>query len=139
MNLNQITLPVHDIAEATEFYLKLGMIQIVKSDHYARFKCPEGDTTFSLMLTDDPITNSAVIYFEQENLDQWVDHLTSLGIQFKQLPTDMRYLWREAVLLDPSGNKIKLYWAGEARLAPPWKVNITNEDATKSFDVEEKR
>jgi hypothetical protein len=34
----------------------------------------------------------------------------------------MSYLWREAVLHDPSGNKIKLYWAGENRLNPPWRV-----------------
>jgi hypothetical protein len=28
----------------------------------------------------------------------------------------------EAIVLDPSGNKIKLYWAEENRLDPPWKV-----------------
>ncbi len=27
------------------------------------------------------------------------------------MPTDQPYLWREAILRDPSGNQIKLYWA----------------------------
>lgn len=46
-------------------------------------------------------------------------HLSQKGIQFEQQPTEQRYLWKEAILKDPSGNKIKLYWAGENRLNPP--------------------
>ena len=42
-----------------------------------------------------------------------------------QEPTDQHWLWREAILHDPSGNKIKLYWAGENRLNPPWRVEKT--------------
>jgi len=123
MNLNQITLPVKEIDEANEFYLKLGFTQIVKSPHYSRFSCPEGDSTFSLSLTDDELENHSVIYFEHEDLDSWVKELQSKGIEFAQEPTDESYLWREAVLYDPSGNKIKLYWAGENRMNPPWRVN----------------
>ena len=33
-----------------------------------------------------------------------------------------RWLWREARLVDPSGNVICLYHAGENRLNPPWRV-----------------
>ncbi|RYV01726.1 glyoxalase [Shewanella sp. OPT22] len=122
MNLNQITLPVSDMPEAVSFYLKLGFIQIVDTPHYARFQCPEGDATFSLSLETDEFSNGAVIYFEHENLDEWVDELESRGVEFTQRPIDERYLWREAVLFDPSGNQIKLYWAGENRLNPPWRV-----------------
>jgi len=50
MNLNQITLPVTDMDTATEFYRRLGIIQIVDTPHYPRFECPEGDATFSLSL-----------------------------------------------------------------------------------------
>ena len=39
-----------------------------------------------------------------------------------RLFSDMGHLWREAILYDPSRNKIKLYWAGENRLNPPWRV-----------------
>ena len=123
MNLNQITLPVKNIEEAVFFYLKLGFIQIVDSEYYARFKCPEGDASFSLMLDMKNYSNGSVIYFENEKLDEWVANLISMGIVFDQLPRNETYLWREAILRDPSGNKIKLYWAGANRLMPPWVIN----------------
>ncbi len=124
MNLNQVTLPVNDIPKATEFYRRMGFLQIVDSEHYARFECPEGGSTFSLMLEPETTGSGATIYFEHEALDEWVEKLIAKGFEFEQLPTDMSYLWREAILYDPSGNKIKLYWAGENRLNPPWRVEI---------------
>src|SRR6056297_3149257 len=57
-------------------------------------------------------------------VDDWVEELVERGIEFDQPPTDMRYLWREAVLHDPSGNRIKLYHAGDNRRHPPWRVEI---------------
>ena len=125
MNLNQVTLPVKDLNKAVDFYLKLGFKQIVDSEHYARFVSPVGNATFSLSYDQSMIISSAVIYFEYELLDQWVDELIVKGIEFEQMPKDMPYLWREAICYDPSGNKIKLYWAGDNRVNPPWKVNIT--------------
>ena len=122
MNLNQVTLPVNDMSAATEFYQTLGFTLIVDTPHYARFECPEGNSTFSLSLETDVGNHGAVIYFEHEQLDQWVAELQQKGIEFTQLPTDQRYLWREAILFDPANNKIKLYWAGENRLNPPWRV-----------------
>ncbi len=124
MNLNQVTLPVNDIAKATEFYRRMGFLQIVDSPHYARFECPEGSSTFSLMLEPQAKGSRATIYFEHEALDEWVSELIAKDFEFEQMPTDMSYLWREAVLFDPSGNKIKLYWAGENRKNPPWRVEI---------------
>ncbi|QZO15390.1 VOC family protein [Pseudoalteromonas piscicida] len=124
MDLNQVTLPVDDIDAACLFYRKLGFTQIVDTPHYARFECPEGNATFSLSLETPPINNGAVIYFEHEQLDEWVTELEGRGIIFEQLPTEQRYLWREAILFDPAGNKIKLYWAGENRLDPPWRVAL---------------
>ncbi|OMH31671.1 VOC family protein [Motiliproteus sp. MSK22-1] len=122
MNLNQVTLAVQNMDKATEFYRALGFTQIVDTEHYARFECPEGESTFSLYLETEEFKNSSVIYFEHEQLDDWVMELKSKGIKFEQEPTDQPYLWREAVLSDPSGNKIKLYWAGDNRLNPPWRV-----------------
>ena len=124
MNLNQVTLPVDDMDAACQFYRTLGFTQIVDTPHYARFECPEGNATFSLSLETPPIKNGAVIYFEHEQLDEWVTELEGRGIIFEQLPTEQRYLWREAILFDPAGNKIKLYWAGENRLDPPWRVEL---------------
>ncbi|MBT0586614.1 VOC family protein [Alteromonas oceanisediminis] len=122
MELNQITLPVKEMGIAVNFYLRLGFTQIVDTPHYARFSCPNGNSTFSLSLESGEFENSSVIYFEHENLDELCTELSQKGFQFEQLPRAQRYLWKEAILKDPSGNKIKLYWAGENRLNPPWKV-----------------
>ena len=132
MNLNQVTLPVNNMPEVVAFYLKLGFIQIVDTPHYARFECPEGDSTFSLSLNDSPNSNNATIYFEHQALDSWVDTLVKKGIFFDSMPEDKTFLWREASLSDPSGNKIKLYWAGENRLNPPWRVNT--QDSSEKDD-----
>jgi predicted enzyme related to lactoylglutathione lyase len=124
MNLNQVTLPVIDMEEAVAFYLTLGFTQIVDTPHYARFECPEGDSTFSLSL-EGQVNSGCTIYFEYEALDEWVKRLQEKGIEVFQQPQDKRYLWREAVVYDPSGNQIKLYWAGENRKNPPWRVEIS--------------
>ena len=36
---------------------------------------------------------------------------------------DKSWLWREAILVDPAGNRICLYRAGENRKYPPWRVS----------------
>jgi catechol 2,3-dioxygenase-like lactoylglutathione lyase family enzyme len=122
VNLNQVTLPTNDMGKTTEFYRRMGFLQIVDTPHYARFECTEGNSTFSVSLDGSGRENASVIYFEHEDLDELVSQLKKKGIEFDQDPTDMRHLRREAVLHDPSGNKIKLYWAGENRLNPPWRV-----------------
>ena len=124
MNLNQVTLPVSNMERATDFYRRMGFLQIVNSPHYARFECPVGDATFSLSLEKDAFINGSTIYFEIENLDEKVSQMQIDGFTFEQLPTDMHYLWREAILHDPAGNKIKLFWAGPNRLNPPWRVEL---------------
>jgi catechol 2,3-dioxygenase-like lactoylglutathione lyase family enzyme len=125
MNLNQVTLPVKDMKLSTEFYRRLGFLHIVDTPHYARFSCPDDGASFSLSLEKSDFNNGVVIYFEHEQLDQWIAELEQQGIKFEQQAQDESYLWREAVLLDPSGNKIKLYWAGKNRLYPPWRVEKT--------------
>jgi catechol 2,3-dioxygenase-like lactoylglutathione lyase family enzyme len=125
MNLNQVTLPAKDMDVSTDFYRRLGFLHIVDTPHYARFACPDDGATFSLSLEVDLPDNNqygAVIYFEHQELDTWVAEIQHRGIEFEQLPTEQSYLWREAILRDPSGNKVKLYWAGENRLNPPWRV-----------------
>ena len=124
MNLNQVTLAVHDMKSAVEFYKKLGLIQIVSDDHYARFSFPDGDASFSIFLDPEKqrVQSRGVVYFEHEALDELVERLKRQGINFDQALEMKPYLWKEAMLRDPSGNEIKLYWAGENRLNPPWKI-----------------
>lgn len=122
MDLNQVTLHVTDMETATEFYRRMGFLQIVDTPHYSRFECTEGLATFSLSLDAESTRPSSTIYFENEALDDLVASLKDRGIEFSQDPTDMSFRWREAVLFDPAGNKIKLFWAGEDRRNPPWRV-----------------
>jgi hypothetical protein len=45
----------------------------------------------------------------------------NLTLQVDQDTIYLRATW-ERIKLEPSGNKIKLYPAGESRLHPPWRV-----------------
>ena len=123
MNMNQVTLPALNIADSVSFYRRLGLLQIVDSAEYARFECPDGDATFSLFQADaSEIGGSSHIYFEHEELDALCERLKSKGFEFTQMPQDESWQWREAWLNDPSGNSICLFWAGENRKNPPWRV-----------------
>ena len=122
MRLNQVTVAVSNIEEAIVFYATLGLKPIVKSLHYARFVCPEGDNTFSVHLGAVGTNQSTVVYFENDRLDELVKQLMQGGCVFESLPADQPWLWREARLCDPSGNPICLYQAGENRLHPPWRL-----------------
>lgn len=122
MNLNQVTLPALDIEQSVRFYKGLGLTQIVEDKHYARFITKGEGTTLSLLQSDVPATNGAVIYFEVEDVDLVYCRLTEVGFIFDSAPVTEDYLWRECSLTDPSGNKIKIYFAGGNRLSPPWII-----------------
>jgi catechol 2,3-dioxygenase-like lactoylglutathione lyase family enzyme len=124
MNLNQITVPSVNLEKAIPFYQTLGLKLIVKSlPHYARFQCPDGNSTFSVHRVDELPTGDGVhIYFECENLDEYVIQLRDKGIEFDEMPNDKEWLWREAHLKDVDKNHIVLYYAGQNRLNPPWEL-----------------
>jgi catechol 2,3-dioxygenase-like lactoylglutathione lyase family enzyme len=122
MRLNQITIPVSDIPRSKSFYMRLGFRLLVDSPHYTRFLAPDGDTTFSLHLSEDDVVPGAVIYLESDKVDKEVARLQERGFEFEAQPEDMGWLWREAVLRDPDGHKIKIYHAGKNRVDPPWRV-----------------
>jgi hydroxymethylpyrimidine/phosphomethylpyrimidine kinase len=123
MNLNQVTLPCHDLAESVRFYERLGFKQIVSSPpHYARFECESG-TTFSLDLKPESSgRGSVVVYFEVEHLDAEVARLKSEGLTFESDPVDQPWAWREAYLRDPAGNLLCLYFAGKQRRFPAHRL-----------------
>ncbi len=125
MNLNQVTVPSVNVGQSISFYKKLGLRIIVKTlPHYARFECKEGEATFSIHQVEKlPSGDGVYIYFETEQLDQEVERLLNEGVDFDQLPTDQSWLWREARLKDPDNNQVILYFAGENRKNPPWRIN----------------
>jgi catechol 2,3-dioxygenase-like lactoylglutathione lyase family enzyme len=125
VNLNQVTVEVTDVARSRDFYQRLGLILIVSADHYARFACPgddEGRATFSVHLAEAVSPNGTGVYFECSDLDARVRALMAAGIVFDSGPADQRWLWREAWLRDPDGHRLCLYFAGQNRLNPPWRV-----------------
>ncbi|WP_166040511.1 bifunctional hydroxymethylpyrimidine kinase/phosphomethylpyrimidine kinase [Sphingosinicella sp. YJ22] len=119
--LNQVTLPCSDFEATRDFYLTLGLTLIVESaPDYARFEAP-GGATLSISRSDEAAAG-ATVYFECDDLDEETQRLSRMGIRFEHGPMNQPWLWREARLLDPSGNVICLYRAGEARRFPPWRV-----------------
>ncbi len=124
MNLNQVTVPSLDLSKSVPFYQKLGLRLIVDAPpHYARFDCPDGDTTFSIHQVEKlPEGDGIYVYFECKDLDEQVAQLRKKGIEFDQLPIDQRWLWREARLKDPDDNQIVLFYGGTNRKNPPWRV-----------------
>ena len=123
LNLNQITIAVKDVEKSIEFYQKLGLNLIVKSlPKYARFECLNGEATFSLHQSDEKVNASTWIYFETQTLDSDVKTLLDLGLEFETLPTDQKWLWRDARLKDLDGNQLMLYYAGDDRKNPPWRI-----------------
>jgi len=124
MNLNQVTVPSIDLTKSIPFYQRLGLKLIVHSnDRYARFLCPDGNATFSIHQVDQLLSGDGVyVYFEVENLDNHVSALVAEGIVFDQLPADQSWGWREARLKDPDGNQLILFFGGENRINPPWRL-----------------
>jgi|SRR3569833_130234 len=124
MNLNQVTIPVSNVECSIAFYEKLGLKLIVKAlPYYARFECPDGESTFSLHLAEDAQNcNGTWIYFEVEDLDNYVDRLIAKGVIFEELPNDKDWLWRESRLKDPDHNQLIIYFAGDNRKNPPWRI-----------------
>ena len=123
LSLNQVTVNARDYAASVAFYLKLGMSQIVDSpdNGYARFEAGN-NVTLSIHRDAAHGVGGTTVYFECADLDARVARLKAAGIVFTADPVDRDWLWREAELFDPFGNRILLYWAGENRRYPPWRV-----------------
>jgi catechol 2,3-dioxygenase-like lactoylglutathione lyase family enzyme len=128
MNLNHVTLIVTELQRSIDFYRTLGLVPIVYAPpRYARFVCPQGDATLSIEVTGEAVLAARIqLYFECDALDQRVEQLRTAGLVFRQLPTDMDYLWREARLSDPDGHEVRLYFADRNRRDPPWKIDAAD-------------
>lgn len=124
MDLNQVTLPCVDYEASVAFYKQLGLRQIVDSPpRYSRFETEAG-TTFSIHATPaDTGAPGVVVYFEVEDVDETVTGLAARGLEFDSGPSDQSWLWREAYLTDPAGNRLCIYSAGENRRFPPWRID----------------
>ena len=127
IRLNQITLGAIDMAASIAFYEHLGLTLIVDSaPRYVRFEFPamEGSEPDTLSLHEvsgdySPSADWPLIYFE---VDDVAAFLENAGITPIKPPELKSYLWTEADIRDPSGNRIRVFNAGENRRFPPWRV-----------------
>jgi catechol 2,3-dioxygenase-like lactoylglutathione lyase family enzyme len=123
VRLNQVTVGSTDLDASEDFYAKLGLRLIVKNEHYLRFECPTGDSTFSVDRVDQvPVSEQVTVYFESDDIDGDCERLCQLGIEFEHPPTDQPWLWREARVRDPDGHRLCLFHAGTNRKDPPWRL-----------------
>jgi catechol 2,3-dioxygenase-like lactoylglutathione lyase family enzyme len=123
VRLNQITVGSADLKLSESFYTTLGLKLIVKDEHYLRFECPDGESTFSIELVGAvPPDEQVTIYFESDRVDDEYQRLRSRGVEFEHPPTDMPWLWKEARLRDPDGHRVCIFNAGENRRNPPWRL-----------------
>lgn len=123
MQLNHVTVGSVDLARAERFYLELGLVLIVATDHYLRFECPDGESTFSVDLVESvPHDEEITVYFELDDLDGVCARLSRAGIVLDHGPQEMPWRWREARLRDPDGHRLCLFAAGENRKNPPWRL-----------------
>jgi catechol 2,3-dioxygenase-like lactoylglutathione lyase family enzyme len=128
LRLNQVTLGATDMAASVLFYQRLGLTLIVDSaPRYVRFEFPTpphgGEpATLSLHGVEDDWTAPSdwpLIYFEVDDLNAFLKaaELSPLS------PPEMKpYDWEEADILDPAGNRIRLFRAGHARRFPDWRI-----------------
>lgn len=123
MELNQVTVRSADVDRAERFYRELGLRLIVSADGYRRFECPDGDSTFSIESADAAAgVEPPTVYFECDDLDERCARLVDAGLVVDEPPADKPWLWREARLRDPDGNRICLFHAGGNRRNPPWRL-----------------
>ena len=123
MKMNQYTVPVSDFDASVRFYEALGLKLIVSArGEYARFEVPGDLSTLSLSLDPEAKPASGLIYFEVEDVDRTVAALKGNGLEFDEEAADKPYLWREAKLRDPTGNRICIFHAGDNRRFPPWRI-----------------
>lgn len=128
LRLNQVTLGAIDMAASVSFYKRLGLTLIVDSSpRYVRFEFPAPLTggepvTLSLHGVENGWTAPVdwpLIYFEIDDLSAFLAaaDLTPLA------PPEMKpYDWEEADVLDPAGNRIRIFKAGKARRFPDWRI-----------------
>jgi len=109
------------------FYEMLGLTLIIDSvPRYCRFEFPKNQYGERASLSLDQVDpnwvagDGPLIYFEVDDLDAYLEDIKVKPIAPAKTQT---YLWREADILDPAGNRIRLYEAGENRRFPPWRVS----------------
>ena len=81
--------------------------------------------TLSLHEVDNnwmPPSDWPIIYFEVDDVPEFLQQKNIIPTSDAEMKP---YLWVEADIIDPSGNRIRIYQASENRRFPPWRVKDT--------------
>jgi len=147
VRLSHVLIHCSDVERSLLFYRGLGLVPLVLAHlpegtlRYARLCMPEGDGTVSLEL-GQPQGTGVVVYFECDDLDRRASELLAAGYVFAEAPTTKPWLWKESVLIDPDGHRLRLFQAGHYRLDPPWRLassvrQMTSASASATGTAEE--
>lgn len=111
--IGQISINVHDVNRAVEFYRDtLGMKYLFEAGHMAFFDC--GGIRLMLAVAEKPEFDhpSSIIYYRVPDIEFACDLLSSRGVAFEEKPTLVARLqdhdlWM-AFFRDPDGNPVAL-------------------------------
>ena len=129
LRLNHVTLGAIDMAASVLFYRRLGLTLIVDAaPRYVRFEFPETRSsgepaTLSLHeVTSDWIAPKdwPLIYFEVNDV---AAYLSEISVEPLHAPELKSYAWEEADIIDPSGNRLRIFKAGSVRRFPDWRID----------------
>lgn len=123
--LNQITVASRNLESSISFYEKLDFKVIVRTEHYSRLENLNGFTLSIEILDENGQAGPTALYFEHSNLDLYISTLKDKGLVFENELEDKQWLWKEAWLRDPFGNRVCVYYAGSNRRWPPWRLKHT--------------
>ena len=82
-------------------------------------KRPAGRRFRSRTVRRRPYFSSAKIWMPRSRGSRHLDRVDA--------PVEQPWLWREARLTDPAGNRLCLYQADENRRFPPWRIDDPQE------------
>lgn len=132
---NHVTLPMTDFAASRAFYDLLGLTRIVDAEpRYARYESP-GGASLSIEAADE-LDGRPLLFLECDSLDATVERLRAAGHVVSD-PVMQPWHWHEARLIDPFGNALCLYQAGEMRRFPPWRIEASSEKVGAGFSSED--
>ena len=117
------------------FGLELALIALLKGAHLAVFvqlvaQGARADAEQRSGLSPvalaglERLHNQAALHLvhRHADVDAAVASIQEQGLEFESEPVDQPWLWREAHLRDPAGNRLCIYHAGENRRFPPWRL-----------------
>lgn len=107
--IGQVSIPVHNMSEAVEFYeSKLGLEKWFSTDNMAFFNCNGIRLLLSIPENQEFDHKSSIVYFQVEDINHSYEKLSGLDVQFDGKPHIVAKMGQTetwmAFFKDPDGN-----------------------------------